>query len=158
MSEHVHHHGLLAGIGAGAMAVLVIGGGLLWMAWHRIAGAVGSAFTVIVWAAAAAVLAAVAYGVVFLVLRLRLHARQPGTLTRHTVRAEILNPAAGSEPAAALEPAAAAALPRETHMHVHLPPGMAPEAVAAALRAVHPALVNGQVPGAPPGQLNGPGN
>ncbi len=143
MSEHVHHHGLLAGIGAGAMAVLVVVPLLLWMVWHRIAGAVGTAAIVIIGALAFAVCAAAAAALVYAVLWLRHKSRQftAAAPVRDVPVAQALNTAI---PAAAIEP------PRETHMHVHLPPGMAPEAVAAALRAAHPAL--------PPGAgADGPG-
>lgn len=136
--QHVHHHGLLAGIGAGAMAVLVGVPLLLWMVWHRIAGAVGTAAIVIVGVLVFAVCAAAAAALVYAVLWLRHKSRQ---FAAPVAQAQVLGSAAQ---VAALEPL------RETHMHVHLPPGMAPEAVSAALRAVHPAL--------PPGAgIGGPG-
>ena len=84
--EQTHHHSLLAGVGAGTAGVLVVLV-LLLLAWHRIAGAVGAAASVIIWAVAAMVIAAAVYGVVFLALRLRLHAQRPETLTRYTARA-----------------------------------------------------------------------
>ena len=89
-SEHTHHHSLLAGVGAGGMAVLVFSIGLLWMVWHRIAGAVGTAVTVMIWAVTAAVIAAAAYGIWFLCLRLRHHHQHPETLFRNVIRAEVV--------------------------------------------------------------------
>ncbi len=142
MSEHVHHHGLLAGIGAGAMAVLLAVPLLLWMVWHRIAGAVGTAAIVIIGVLAFAVCAAAVAALVYTILWLRHKSRQftAAVPVRDVPVVQALNPAI---PAAAIE------LPREAHTHVHLPPGMAPEAVAAALRAVHPALPPGASTGGP---------
>jgi hypothetical protein len=89
--SHPHHHGLLAGLGAGTAAVLVCG--LLVMGvWHRVSGAVAAAVLVLVWALMAAVLAAAIYAVTFLFLRLRHHVIHPETLTRHAIRAEVIPP------------------------------------------------------------------
>ena len=87
--NHVHHHGLLSGLGAGAVGVLA-GFGLMLMAWHTIGRAVGIAGNVIVWALTALVVAAAAYGVMFLLLRLRHHVAHPETLMRQAVRAEVV--------------------------------------------------------------------
>lgn len=87
--SHTHHHGLLSGLGAGAVAVLAVFG-LLLMAWRTIGHAVGIAGTVIVWAVAAVILAAAGYAVVFLFLRARHHVAHPETLMRHAVRAEVI--------------------------------------------------------------------
>ena len=125
--EQTHHHSLLAGVGAGTAGVLVVLV-LLLLAWHRIAGAVGAAASVIIWAVAAMVIAAAVYGVVFLALRLRLHAQRPETLTRYTARAGT--------------PASPQVLPSQpvtelgaggTVIHNHFD---SPEATAAALRAL----------------------
>src|SRR5580704_17717737 len=90
--SQTHHHGLLAGLGAGTAAVL---GCFLLVAgvWHRVSAQVGTAVTVLVWALVSAVLAAVAFAIAYLGLRLRHHAAQPETLTRHAVRAEVIPPA-----------------------------------------------------------------
>ena len=48
-----HHHGPLAGLGAGAAAVL-FAFGVLALAWHRVAGQVSTGITVLVYAAVAA--------------------------------------------------------------------------------------------------------
>lgn len=87
--SHTHHHSLLAGISAGTAGVLA-GFGLMLMAWHTIGRAVGIAGNVIVWALTALVVAAAAYGVLFLVLRLRHHVAHPETLIRQAVRAEVI--------------------------------------------------------------------
>ena len=87
--NHVHHHGLLSGLGAGAVGVLAAFG-LMLMAWRTIGRAVGLAGNVIVWALTALVVAAAAYGVLFLVLRLRHHVAHPETLIRQAVRAEVI--------------------------------------------------------------------
>ena len=87
--NHVHHHGLLSGLGAGAVGVLAAFG-LMLMAWRTIGRAVGMAGNVIVWALTALVVAAAAYGVLFLVLRLRHHVAHPETLIRQAVRAEVI--------------------------------------------------------------------
>ena len=87
--SHVHHHGLLSGLGAGAVGVLAAFG-LMLMAWRTIGRAVGLAGNVIVWALTALVVAAAAYGVLFLVLRLRHHVAHPETLIRQAVRAEVI--------------------------------------------------------------------
>jgi hypothetical protein len=86
---HIHHHGLLAGLGAGAVAVLA-GLTLMLAAWRAVGHAVGQAATVIVWAVAAVVLAAAAYAMVFLFLRARHHVTHPETLVRQSVRAEVI--------------------------------------------------------------------
>jgi hypothetical protein len=87
--SHTHHHGLLSGLGAGAVAVLA-GFGLLAMAWHAIGHAVGIAGNVIVWAVAAVILAAAAYAMLFLFLRARHHVAHPETLIRQAVRGEVI--------------------------------------------------------------------
>ena len=87
--SHTHHHSLLAGISAGTAGVLA-GFGLMLMAWHTIGRAVGIAGNVIVWALTALVVAAAAYGVLFLVLRSLHHVAHPETLVRQAVRAEVI--------------------------------------------------------------------
>ncbi len=115
--SHVHHHGLLSGLGAGAAGVLA-GFGLMLMAWRAIGRAVGMAGDVIVWALTALVVAAAAYGVLFLLLRLRHHVAHPETLARQSARAEII-PAQGA-PAITGVPVPAPAIEaprREIHYH-----------------------------------------
>jgi len=129
--SHVHHHGLLSGLGAGAVGVLA-GFGLMLMAWRTIGRAVGTAGTVIVWALTALVVAAAAYGVLFLVLRSLHHIAHPETLTRQSVRAEII-PAEGT-PAITGVPVPAPAIEaprREIHYHFNTA-----EAVLAARRVM----------------------
>ena len=113
MSDGAQHRGPLAGVGAGAMAVLVIGGGVLLLAWHQIASTVGLAGKLIIWGLVLLWFAAVAYAVGWLALRFLLHLHQPETLTRRTIRAEVVTadaPALPSQPVAEL---AAQELPRQ---------------------------------------------
>jgi len=132
---HVHHHGLLSGLGAGAVGVLA-GFGLMLMAWRTVGRAVGIAGNVIVWALTAFVVAAAAYGVLFLVLRLRHHVAHPETLTRQSVRAEVIPAAvpAITEVQAVPVVKPAAALPPGTHHTWRLPND--PEAAIAVIRAI----------------------
>ena len=140
-AEHVHHHGLLAGLGAGAMAVLVAVPLLLWMVWHRIAGAVGTAAIVIIgaWLASAARRgrgcraclrgsAALRHKSRQLQLAARVPGVVPGAGSLHRVPDRLPGRCRPDVPPRS-------SLPRETHTHVHLPPGMAPEEVAVALRS-----------------------
>jgi type VI protein secretion system component VasK len=92
-----HHHGPLAGLGAGAAAVLFAVVVLL-LAWHRVSGQVSMAITVLVWGLVLAVL-------FFVFLWLRHRVRHPETLApRHAVRAEV--PAAVTQAITAAPPAA----------------------------------------------------
>jgi hypothetical protein len=131
---HVHHHSLLAGVGAATAAVLVAGLMLMGV-WHRVSGAVAGAVAVIVWALAAAFIAAAVYAVMFLGLRLRHHVTHPETLTRHPLRAEVIPAAASAdETPAVTAPAPVAALPPPAITHNwHLND---PETAAAVIRAV----------------------
>jgi hypothetical protein len=127
--SHIHHHSLLAGVGAATAAVLVGGLALLGV-WHRVSGAVGTAVLVVVWALVVLVVAAAAHGIHVLFLRSVHHARHPETLTRRTIRAtaEVVDAA----PAALPAPAPAAELPAGgAHYHFD-----SAEAVEAALRAM----------------------
>lgn len=126
-----HHHGILAGVSAGAMAVLVCGG-LILMDWRQVSQGVGEAVTVIVWAVAAAVIGAVLAAGVYAFLLLRHRVRHPETLAgRQTpVRAEVLDPLPQQVPA----PQPVAELPAGgPHTHYHFD---SPEAVEAALQAM----------------------
>lgn len=123
-----HHHGILAGVSAAAMAVIAAFG-LVLLAWHRIAGAVGAAVTVIVWAVAAAVIGAVIAGAVLVFLHLRHRVQHPETLARQPVRAEVLDPLPQQIPA----PEPVAELPAGNHTHYHFENA---EAVQAALQAM----------------------
>lgn len=125
--SHAHHYGLLAGLGAGAVAVLVAGV-FLASVWGRVSGQVATAVDVIVWAVAAAFLAAALFVPVYLFLRLRHHLAHPETLTRHAVRAEVVQPAESP----AIPAAPLAALPPVTH-NWHLND---PDTAAAVIRAV----------------------
>lgn len=132
--DSVHHHGILAGVSAGAMGVLAAFG-LVLLAWHRIAGAVGEAGIVIVWAVAAAVVGSVLAAAVFVFLLLRHRVLHPETLARpHQAAAEVLSSTPRAIPAqpagempAAIEP------PRVIENHFHFPDA---EAAAAAVHAM----------------------
>jgi hypothetical protein len=96
--QHTHHHGLLAGVGAGAMAVLVLVPLLLWMVHQRIAGPVGTAMIAIVVAVTVLVVAACGYVVLYLMVRAVHHVRHPETVMgRITLRAR---PGAVNQPPA----------------------------------------------------------
>jgi hypothetical protein len=110
--DGTHHHGLLAGVGAGTTAVLVILV-LVLASWHRVSGAVGQALVVIVLAVTAAVILAVIAAAAYAFLWLRHRVRNPELLAGgQAVRAEVLpaqHPGAASQllawrPAAAIDP------------------------------------------------------
>ena len=127
--RHTHHHGILAGASAGAIAVLMAFG-LVLLAWHRVSGAVAEAVIVIVWAVAAVVivvaLASGGYALLWLMHRIR----HPEVLGRRAVRAEVVS----EVPAAVPAPPPAAELPAAgTHTHYHFDSA---EAVEAALQAL----------------------
>ena len=108
--DQTHHHGPLAGVGAGAAAVLAgcaFGGVLVLVVWRHVAGQVSVAVQVIVWALTAAVVGAVAAALVYAFLFIRHRALHPETLARAAVRAEVLEPPAARE----IPPAAVAELP-----------------------------------------------
>jgi hypothetical protein len=89
-----HHHGPLAGVSAGAAAVL-LAFGVLALAWHRVAGQVATGITVLVYVVIAAVCGLVLAGLFYVVLWLRHRVRHPETLAgRQAVRAEVLGQAA----------------------------------------------------------------
>jgi hypothetical protein len=111
-----HHHGLMAGAGAGAVAVLAVLV-LVLASWHRVAGPVGQALTVIVLAVTAAVVLAVVFAAAYAVLWLRHRVRNPELLAgRLSVRAEALPapPQGAAAQLAAWQPVAAIDPPRET--------------------------------------------
>jgi hypothetical protein len=120
--DNTHHHGPLAGVSAGAAAVLV-GGGLILIAARRQLGEVAM---VIAWALMAAVVGAVAAAAVYVFLWLRHRVRYPETLAgRQVIRAEVVDqapvPQAVEPPVA--EPAAIEP-PREIRLHLNgLTPG-----------------------------------
>ena len=113
--EAAHHHGPLAGLGAGAAAVLT-GGGLVLIAARR---QLGELATVAAWALMAAVVGAVAAAAVYAVLWLRHRVLHPEVLSgRQAVTAEVT--AAPVPPQAVTAPAAAAiGPPREIHLHIY---------------------------------------
>ena len=93
--DQVHHHGVLAGLGGGAAAVLaglLAGGVLVLVVWRHVAGQVSVAVAVIVWALTAAVVGAVLAALVYAFLFIRHRALHPETLARATVRAEVIDP------------------------------------------------------------------
>ena len=121
-ADSTHHHGPLAGLGAGAAAVLT-GGGLVLIAARRQLGEVA---TVVAWALMAAVIGAVIAAAVYAVLWLRHRVLHPEVLARPpSIRAEVMD----AEPAPQLS-AASAPLPyaelepgREVHLHLNVTPG-----------------------------------
>jgi hypothetical protein len=74
-----HHHGPLAGLGAGAAAVL-LAAFILALAWHRVAGQVSTGITVLVYAVITAVCGIMAAVLFYAVLWLRHRVRHPETL------------------------------------------------------------------------------
>ena len=134
--DHTHHHGMLAGVGAGTAAVLVCAVFIL-SVWHRVSGTVASAVTVLVWAVVASVLGAGVYVLVYLFLRLRHHVTHPETLTRHAVRAEVIPPSLPAIETAALpaaSPAAELPAPQQHITHNHFESAEAVRAALAAMR------------------------
>ena len=101
-----HHHGPLAGVGAGAAAVL-FASVVLALAWHRVAGQVAAGITVLVYAGITAVCGLVLAALFYVVLWLRHRVRYPETLApRQAPAAEDALPAleaASAEPLA-IEP------------------------------------------------------
>jgi hypothetical protein len=124
-SGDIHHHGVLAGIGAGTAAVL-FAFGVLALAWHRVAGQVSLAVTVFAYAVMAATAVVVCAATFYIVLWVRHRARNPELLVgrRQVVQAEAVTmlpsgatvtPVAGALPYAV--PAAIEAPRREIHYH-----------------------------------------
>ena len=128
-SQHTHHHGLLAGVSAGAMAVMACSG-LLFLDWHQVSRGVGDAVTVIVWAVVTAVIGAVLAAGVYVFLLLRHRIRHPEVLSRQPVRAEVVTDPPAEIPAS---PAVAELPAAGTHTHYHFDSA---EAVEAALQAM----------------------
>ena len=115
--DSTHHHGPLAGLGAGAAGVLA-GTGLILIGARRQLGEVA---TVVAWSLMAAVVGAVIAAAVYVFLWLRHRLRYPETLGgRQVIRAEVLEEAVGPQ---AIQPPAAqpAAIepPREVHLHFY---------------------------------------
>ena len=112
--DAVHHRGPLAGLGAGAVAVLAVGGMILVAARRQF-----SEFaTVVAWALMAAVIGLVIAAAVYVFLWLRHRFRYPETLAGwRPVRAEVLGEAPA--PLAAIPAAHVAAIepPRAIHLH-----------------------------------------
>jgi hypothetical protein len=104
-----HHHGPLAGLGAGAAAVL-FAFGVLALAWHRVAGQVSLAIAVLAYAVMAAVAVVIGAGTWYVVLWVRHRARNPELLARRQVPGSTARPVTvpqAIEPpprAAAIEP------------------------------------------------------
>jgi len=129
--KSTHHRGPLAGLGAGAAAVL-FAFGVLALAWHRVAGQVSLAVAFVAYAVMACMVVAVAAGTWFVLLWVLHRSRNPHLLAgRQVVQAEIV-PDPASAPLPYAEPAAAIEPPRpEVHYHFD-----SPEAVQAALAAM----------------------
>jgi hypothetical protein len=100
-----HNHGPLAGLGAGAAAVLFAVVVLL-LAWHRIAAQVSTGITVLVYVVLAEVCGLALAALAYVALWLRHRVRHPETLAgRQQVRAEVTADEA-PQVAAARQPAA----------------------------------------------------
>lgn len=102
-----HHHGPLAGLGAGAAAVL-FASVVLALAWHRVAGQVSAGITVLVYAVITAVCGLLLAALFYVFLWLRHRVRYPETLAgrqaaRDADEAPALQAAAAAEPRA-IEP------------------------------------------------------
>lgn len=112
--KDTHHHGPLAGLGAGAAAVL-FAFGVLALAWHRVAGQVSMAVAALAYAVMAAVAVITGAGAWLVVLWVRHRARNPELLAaRRTVQAEVL-----PDPAAELEATRPAAIePPRVYLNV----------------------------------------
>lgn len=131
--ESKQYRGILAGLSAGAAAVLVCFL-LVLLAWHQVGPQVGTAASVIVWAIAAAAVATAAAWIWYLVLRMRHHAAHPETLTRHAVKAEVIQ-APLPEPAPVPAASPVAELPAPQHItHNHFDTAEAVRAALAAMR------------------------
>lgn len=121
----VHHHGPLAGAGAGAVAVLA-GTAVILIAARRQLGEVA---TVIAWALMAAVVGTMIAAAVYVFLWLRYRIRNPELLAgRHMVTAEVITPLPGNgsmDQAATPVPYAGPAAiepPREIRLNLNLTP------------------------------------
>lgn len=84
---HLHHHGPLAGLGAGAAAVL-FAFGVLALAWHRVAGQVSMAVAFLAYTVIAAAAAISVAGAAYVFLWVRHRARNPDLLAGRAVRAD----------------------------------------------------------------------
>lgn len=100
-----HHHGPLAGLGAGGAAVL-FAFGVLALAWHRVAAQVSAGITVLVYVVITAVGGLALAALVYVVLWLRHRVRHPETLTRYRAAEVVAAPAigGGAAPPRAIEP------------------------------------------------------
>ena len=89
--DNTHHHGPLAGVSAGAAAVL-FAFAVLALAWHRVAGQVSIGITVLVYVVITAVCGLALAALFYAVLWLRHRVRHPEILAgRQAVRAEVLD-------------------------------------------------------------------
>jgi len=130
-SSGTHHHGLLAGVGAGTAAVLV-GGACLIAVWHRVSGAIGDAVLAVAWAVMLSVSGLVIAAAVYGFLWLRHRARHPETLAgRQVIRAEVLDEAPVPQAIQAPERPAIEPPRNEVHLHFH---GVSPAEAAEAIR------------------------
>ena len=135
----VHHHGPLAGISAGVAAVL-FAFGVLALAWHRVAGQVSLAVTVLAYAVIFAVAGLACAVLFYAVLWLRHRALHPELLAgrRQAVTAQVVGEElsrTGAQPLAPLPYAGHAAIepPRVVENHFHFPDA---GTAAAAVRAM----------------------
>jgi hypothetical protein len=104
--DSTHHHGPLAGVSAGAAAVL-FAFGVLALAWHRVATQVSTGITVLVYVVITAVCGLALAALFYAVLWLRHRVRHPEILAgRHVLRAEVVDEAAAPQAVEAAQPAA----------------------------------------------------
>ena len=101
-----HNHGPLAGLGAGAAAVL-FAFGVLALAWHRVAGQVSAAIAVLAYAVIAAVAFISGAGAFYAFLWVRHRARHPELLSGRRAPPPVMPvvpPAIEAAPRAAIGP------------------------------------------------------
>jgi hypothetical protein len=109
----MHHHGPLAGLGAGAAAVL-LAAVVLMLAWHRVAAQVAAGITVLVYVVITVACGLAVSALAYAVLWLRHRVRHPETLARQPAQgvqgvqgvldAEPVPPAIAAAPLPAIEP------------------------------------------------------
>jgi hypothetical protein len=90
--DQTHHHGIAAGLGAGAAAVLaaaLLCAVLVFAVWRHVAGQAAAAVAVVMWTCTAAFVLLAGLGVVLAFLFVRHRALHPETLARTTIRAEV---------------------------------------------------------------------
>lgn len=96
--EQTHNHGLLAGVSAGAMGVLVLLV-LLLLLWHRVSGPLGTALLVVIWALMITVVGLLVLLLVYAGSWVAYRVRNPAMLaSRVTLRAKSTRGEVGAGP------------------------------------------------------------